>query len=83
MTGNSLDLTEAVDVRADRNLTPWVRLREYTDARIALGRAGTSLTTRELLRSGQTHASTRDAVLAEGDFSGLQVPASLSVRSSV
>ena len=62
-------------------LTPWERLRAYTDARIALGRAGTSLPTAELLRFAQAHALARDAVLAQADFSGLVTPHTLNVRS--
>ena len=62
-------------------LTPWERLRAYTDARIALGRAGTSLPTAELLRFGQAHALARDAVLAEADFSHLVNSQSLHIRS--
>lgn len=66
---------------APLELTPWQRLREYTDARIALGRAGTSLPTAELLRFGQAHALARDAVLAVADFSQLVESQSLHIRS--
>ncbi len=46
---------------------PWSELRAYTSARIALGRAGSSLPTRELLSFQADHARAIDAVYTEFD----------------
>lgn len=51
---------------------PWEVLKTFTAARVAQGRSGTSLPTRELLAFSQAHAAARDAVHARADFPGLR-----------
>lgn len=51
---------------------PWQALRRFTPARIALGRAGTSLPVNEVLRFQYDHARAIDAVHAEMDWDALE-----------
>ncbi len=50
---------------------PWTGLRAHTPARLALGRAGVSLPTEELLRFAAAHAQARDAVHLPLDVAAL------------
>ena len=61
---------------------PWTELRRYTDARIALGRAGHALPTGEVLHFQLSHAQARDAVHRAMDFDALEIAiAALGLRS--
>src|SRR5437660_12721731 len=51
---------------------PWTQLRRHTPARVALGRAGASLPTAELLAFAADHAAARDAVRSELDLNVLE-----------
>lgn len=55
-----------------KNPDAWSLLREFTDARIALGRSGASLPTREVLNFGLAHAQARDAIHQPFDSRSLE-----------
>lgn len=61
---------------------PWQSLRQFTAARIALGRVGASLPTDEVLSFGLAHAQARDAVHAALDVPALEAQLHAMGRAS-
>ncbi len=54
------------------NIDPWQQLKSFTRARIAIGRVGSSLPTKEVLDFGLSHAMARDAVHLALDMEALE-----------
>ena len=54
------------------NIDPWQQLKSFTRARIAIGRVGSSLPTKEVLDFGLSHAMARDAVHLALDVDALE-----------
>jgi ethanolamine ammonia-lyase small subunit len=55
------------------HLDPWRQLKSHTRARIAIGRVGSSLPTKEVLDFGLSHAMARDAVHLALDIEVLEL----------
>jgi ethanolamine ammonia-lyase small subunit len=66
------EIQPALKTSASTVQDPWGDLKQFTRARIALGRVGSSLPTKEILNFGMSHAMARDAVHLALDLDALE-----------
>ncbi len=66
------EIQPALKTSASTVQDPWADLKQFTRARIALGRVGSSLPTKEILNFGMSHAMARDAVHLALDVGSLE-----------
>lgn len=65
------------------NDTAWLNLRRFTEARIGLGRAGSALPIREVLRFAMAHAQARDAVTTPIDWAPIEATLGSAALSTI
>lgn len=65
-------MSEELPLNSALSKDGWEYLKKYTNARIALGRAGTSLPTQETLSFKLSHAHAKDALFANFNISAIQ-----------
>jgi len=66
-------MTKEIKISDSTVQDPWGDLKRFTRARIALGRVGSSLPTKEILNFGMSHAMAKDAVHLALDVDALKL----------